>query len=264
MLSGILLGIFVGLIMGLTGAGGGILAVPALIYGMGLTLSDAKPIALIAVGLAALVGSIHGLKRGLVRYRAALLMVLVGLATVPLGVFTTALIGPVATGIIYVIVMMISGIRMLTAHRELDAENTQLTQPICPVSDVSGRFIWSQTSAAIVAAIGALAGFFTGLLGVGGGFVIVPALLAVSNLSLNSVVATSLTVITLNAIVTVSLTLHEGIPLTIPLWLFIGCAVIGLVIGRRLTTTVPDRWIRYAFSGLSFSIASVMLFQLID
>lgn len=59
MISGIVLGLLVGLIMGLTGAGGGILAIPALMYGMGVALTDARPVALIAVGLAALVGTFH-------------------------------------------------------------------------------------------------------------------------------------------------------------------------------------------------------------
>lgn len=262
MISGILLGILVGLIMGLTGAGGGILAVPALMYGMGLSPIQAKPVALIAVGLAAMVGTFHGVRNNLTRYRAALVMALAGLTTAPLGIFTAEHLGHSWIALIYIAVMMLSGARMLLSNREMEAENRELSRVICPVSDTSGRFIWTPITAVTILIIGAFAGFFTGLLGVGGGFIIVPALLAVSNLSLNNVVATSLMVIMLNSLVTVSLTLDDGIPLTIPIWLFVICAVVGLILGRLIVTRVSDNLIRYGFSALSFLVAAVMLFQI--
>ena len=63
-----ILGALVGLLLGLTGAGGGILAIPALTLGVGWTLVEATPVALLAVGVAASVGAIDGLRKGLVRY----------------------------------------------------------------------------------------------------------------------------------------------------------------------------------------------------
>src|SRR3954466_2043942 len=79
------LGIAIGAVMGLTGAGGGILAVPALVFFAGLSLADAAPVALTAVAMAGLVGTIEGLKRRLVRYRAALFMGAIGMGVAPLG-----------------------------------------------------------------------------------------------------------------------------------------------------------------------------------
>ena len=81
------LGVLMGLVMGLTGAGGGILGVPALVLGLGLTMTQAAPVSLFAVGAAAAVGAIDGLRHGLVRYRAALLIALLGALFSPLGVF---------------------------------------------------------------------------------------------------------------------------------------------------------------------------------
>lgn len=263
MISGILLGICVGLIMGLTGAGGGILAVPALMFAMGLTLLAAKPVALIAVGAAALVGTFHGLRQGLVRYRAALTMALAGLVTAPLGVWSAALLHPTVVSVIFIVVMIISGVRMLLSSRELSAENQQLGRVLCPISDTSGRFIWTRVSTLIILMIGAAAGFFTGLLGVGGGFIIVPALLALSNISLNSAVATSLMVITLNALITLTLTLDAGIALSIPLWAFVICTLAGLSLGRLLVNHIPESFIRYGFSALSFTVAAAMLVTII-
>ena len=75
----LILGIVVGAVLGLTGAGGGILAVPALVSGMGWSMQQAAPVALIAVAGGAALGAVEGLKKGLVRYKAALVMVISGL-----------------------------------------------------------------------------------------------------------------------------------------------------------------------------------------
>ncbi|HGM8047834.1 TPA: TSUP family transporter, partial [Pseudomonas aeruginosa] len=65
------LGLLVGIVLALTGAGGGILTVPLLVFVMGLGLPQAAPIGLLAVGLAAWVGAVIGLREGIVRYKAA-------------------------------------------------------------------------------------------------------------------------------------------------------------------------------------------------
>ena len=75
----LILGILVGGVMGVTGAGGGILAVPALVGGLGWTVQQAAPVALIAVASGASIGALDGLRRGQVRYRAAILMAVVGI-----------------------------------------------------------------------------------------------------------------------------------------------------------------------------------------
>ena len=62
------LGAIIGAILALTGAGGGILAVPLLVFGLGLSMVEAAPIGLLAVGLAASVGAVLGLRQGIVRY----------------------------------------------------------------------------------------------------------------------------------------------------------------------------------------------------
>lgn len=86
LLAGVL-GLLMGLVMGLTGAGGGILGVPALVLGLGLSMTQAAPVSLLAVGAAAAVGALDGLRHRLVRYRAALLIALLGALFSPVGVF---------------------------------------------------------------------------------------------------------------------------------------------------------------------------------
>ena len=81
------LGVVVGIMMGLTGAGGGILAVPLLVFGVQLTVAEAGPIGLLAVGISATLGTLIGLKGNIVRYRAALLVAGAGILMAPLGVW---------------------------------------------------------------------------------------------------------------------------------------------------------------------------------
>ena len=71
--------------MGLTGAGGGILAVPVLVAGMHWSMQQAAPVALIAVAAGAAVGAIDGFKHGLVRYKAAILMAVCGVPMTRVG-----------------------------------------------------------------------------------------------------------------------------------------------------------------------------------
>lgn len=81
------LGLLVGIVLALTGAGGGILTVPLLVFVMGLGLPQAAPIGLLAVGLAAWVGAVIGLREGIVRYKAAVLMAFCGMLLAPAGVW---------------------------------------------------------------------------------------------------------------------------------------------------------------------------------
>ena len=81
------LGGLVGLVLGLSGAGGGVIAVPLLVFGLNLPMQAAAPVGLIAVGLAAGIGAALGLREGIVRYRAAALIGLFGMLVAPLGVW---------------------------------------------------------------------------------------------------------------------------------------------------------------------------------
>src|SRR5690554_6488072 len=87
MLVGSILGFIIGVVLGLTGAGGGIFAVPALVFGLGMDIQTAAPVALMAVGMAAALGALHGLRHGIVRYRAAFVLAASGSLTAPLGIW---------------------------------------------------------------------------------------------------------------------------------------------------------------------------------
>src|SRR5690242_5540384 len=109
----VILGVIVGAVLGLTGAGGSILAVPLLMFGLGWTLPQAAPVALLAVCASATFGTIVAWDVTHVRYRAAALMGVVALFTAPLGVTTASLLPlPLLTGL-FALVLGYVGVRML-------------------------------------------------------------------------------------------------------------------------------------------------------
>ena len=100
-----LLGSLTGLTLALTGAGGAILAVPLLIFGLHLTVAEAAPIALLAVCLSAAMGAMIALINGKVRYRAAGLMAIIGACAAPAGIWLAQKLPNAPLTILFAIVL---------------------------------------------------------------------------------------------------------------------------------------------------------------
>lgn len=170
MLLASVLGVLMGLVMGLTGAGGGILGVPALVLGLGLTMTQAAPVSLLAVGAAAAVGAIDGLRHGLVRYRAALLIALLGALFSPLGVFVAhQLSEPVLMGLFSALMVLVAWRMLQREKREAgpsDHGAASWGQKNCMLNQQTGRLAWTAKCSATLAALGAVTGAVSGLLGV--------------------------------------------------------------------------------------------------
>jgi uncharacterized membrane protein YfcA len=260
MLTASLLGIAIGIVMGLTGAGGGILAVPALTVVLGFDLPTAAPVALVAVGLAALLGAIDGLRRGLVRYKAATLMAVVGGIVSPLGIWVAARVPGPWLLILFGLVMIYVACRgFQQACRPARLPDGYCDDKVCMLSPASGKLIWNGRSGMTLAAIGAASGFFTGLLGVGGGFIIVPALQRYSNVSMHGIVSTSLMVIGLVSAVTVGHAISQGLQWPAVLTWFVVFALVGMLAGRALSPHMPARALRAAFAAVCLVVAVIML-----
>jgi uncharacterized membrane protein YfcA len=215
------LGIVVGLVLGLTGAGGSIFAVPLLMGGMDWDLSRAAPVALLAVCAAAALGTFAAWDVRYVRYRAAMLMASTGLLAAPLGLAAGQELPVNVLTALFAVVLVWAASRMFRQARRAPieagvvrasatAQAAEPGQPICRLSRETSRFIWTRSCALLIAGAGAVTGFLAGLLGVGGGFVIVPALRAATQLSMHSAVATSLMAIALTSGGTVAVSLWQG------------------------------------------------------
>jgi len=262
----IALGVVVGLVLGLTGAGGSILASPLLMAGLGWSLPQTEPIALLAVCAAATFGTIVAWDETHVRWRAALLMAGAGFLTAPLGV-KAAWVMPVDTlTLVFAAVLALVALRMgwqaLRAPAETAVVRATVSGDALPSQgglvrlNAKGRIDWDARGAGVLALIGAFTGLVAGLLGVGGGFVIVPALRYVSALSMHSVIATSLMTIALTSAGAVVATLSQGFPIP---WLvalpFVAGALIGMLIGRKVAPRIAGPRLQQGFAVVMLLVA---------
>ncbi len=256
-----ILGVLVGIVLGLTGAGGGILAVPALIAGMGWSMQQASPVALLAVACGAIAAVMDAWEKKLIYLKEA---ILIGIAAIPfsaLGVRLAHILPQQILKGIFALVLLFVGLRSLNKHFSVMWKKRPLStqKPInTTISDDENA-----PSLNTSAAIGAIAGLLSGMLGVGGGFIIVPMLNKFSTLPAQKIVATSLMVIALISISSVINAMLYGI--TLPLKetsAFVLAVVIGALIGRKLIVFCNEKMIQMIFSLLLISVATSMMISL--
>ncbi len=262
-----LLGIVVGLVLGLTGAGGSILAVPLLMAALAWPMTQAVPVALLSVSAAAALGSYMAWRKSYVRYRAAMVMAASGVCTSQLGLFAAGRLPQSKLLLIFAAVLGVVALRMFVqawrvpkdsevVRAAVEGDGEHAHGPICRLHPVTGRIIWTRASAVVIAVIGAAAGFLSGLLGVGGGFVIVPSLRLATPLSMHSAVATSLMAIALTSLGTVGAALLQGraLPLMVALP-FIGGALLGMLGGHALAPRIAGPRLQQGFALLMLVVA---------
>ncbi len=253
------LGACVGLILGLTGAGGAIMAVPLLVFGLHLQVSQAAPIALLAVGLSAALGAALGLRKGQVRYRAAGFMAVTGILVSPLGLWAARRLPNAPLAIIFAGVLGMVAWRMWNQGAKPAAAQAAPRTPPCQLNASTGRLRWTAPCARALTGAGLIAGFLSGLLGVGGGFVIVPALRRATDLSMQAIVGTSLAVIALvsaSGVVAAAAGGHLDWRIAAP---FTAAAVLGMLAGRRVADRFPPRRLQQSFALFAGVVAAAML-----
>ena len=263
MLNGGLLGLAIGAILGLTGAGGGIFAVPALVIGLDMDMRAAAPVALTAVGMAAGLGTLQGLRQGIVRYKAATVLAATGAITAPLGIKLAHWLPVSWLNLIFVIIMLVVAYRMAMSSRSggADDELAMERPAVCKVSTETGRFIWDWRTAATLASIGAVTGLFTGMLGVGGGFIIVPALSYFTELRMHSIVATSLMVVALLSTLTIFAAGSQGAAFTATAWAFVAASLAGMAVARLAANRIPAKVLQRIFAVACVAVAAIMLMR---
>ena len=172
--------IAIGISLGLLGSGGSILTVPVLVYLIGQDEKVAIAGSLFIVGSIALAGSLQFLRAGLIQWRSVAVFGIPGMAGTWFGAFLAGWISGITQLALFAIVMLLASWLML---RPPDLES----------ADAAQRATWK------IAVDGLIVGVITGLVGVGGGFLLVPALVLLGGLTMRQAVATSLVVIALKS-----------------------------------------------------------------
>ncbi|MGB3851870.1 MAG: sulfite exporter TauE/SafE family protein [Tunicatimonas sp.] len=255
-LIGYIAAIIIGFTLGLIGGGGSILTVPALVYLVGIDPVLSTAYSLFIVGAAALVGSFNYMRRGLVSYKTALVFAIPSLAAVfltrrwivpaipdPLlqwGDF--ALAKDTAVMVFFAIIMMLASFSMIRSGK--------------PQPENSDRIHYNYP---LILLEGGIVGILTGLVGAGGGFLIIPALVLLAKLPMKLAIGTSLLIIAAKSLI--GFTGDIGVqPINWSfLLIFAAIAVAGIIAGTYVSRFVPAQKLKSGFGWFVLVMAGYIL-----
>lgn len=254
------LGFLIGLSLGALGGGGSILAVPVLVYGAGQGARAATATSLFLVGIASLVGMAAHWRAGRVRVAQGAVFGLCGIGGSLAGSLVNKQLDPDLLLLLFSGLVLMAAWRMLTAcptctkageAREMATADTDIDTDTL----VATRRTVDARTAMLVLAAGTSVGFLTGVFGVGGGFVIVPALALVLKLPMPEAIGTSLLVIVINSAValttrlaTTSIDWEVTLPFTI-------AAIAGVLTGGKVADRLDPQGSLRWFAALLVAVA---------
>jgi uncharacterized membrane protein YfcA len=247
----IVLGLAIGALLGLLGGGGSILAVPALVYAAGQDLPQAVATSLLVVGITAIIALLPRIRSRQIAWRIALIFGAAGAATAVAGAAVNRVLPEDVVLGLFALLMVGAGLRLL--------QETQATGAACAVD--GGRIDWRRCLPRTLAG-GLVVGFLTGLLGVGGGFLIIPVLVLVLGLSMETAIGTSLVIVAVNS--AAGFAAHAGdTPLDVPVVsAFTVAAVATALAVGRLATRLDAARLRRWFAYLVLVLAAGILVQI--
>jgi uncharacterized membrane protein YfcA len=256
------LGFAIGFALGALGGGGSILAVPALVYAAGQGARGATTTSLLVVAGAAAFGLVGHWRAGRVRWASGLVFGLVGIGGSLLGTELNRRLDERALLAAFSLLILVAAWRMLTGCPGCTEAGDRESGFAQPGHDGADRTIVLTRTAPLtgrrliaVAAAGTAVGFLTGLFGVGGGFVIVPALTLTLGFTMPEAIGTSLLVITINALVALAARGGPGAvdwPVALP---FSIAALAGVATGVRAADRLPARTLLRWFTALLVAVA---------
>lgn len=245
------LGVGVGISLGLLGGGGSILAVPALVYLLGRSVHEAVPASLLVVGSASATGAISYLRTGTVPWRTATLFGIVGMGGSFAGAYLNHRLADDALLLGFALLMTAAAVTMLRQAPAMQACHSEET------CDEMWRRRWG-----LVAGAGIGAGFLTGLFGVGGGFIIVPALVLLLKLPMRAAIGASLVIIVINSaarlLAHLSIIGEAGNPVSAA---FAAGGIVGAAGGERLAQRTAGERLMRGFAYLVLAVAMFVFAQ---
>lgn len=262
-------GSLVGFSLGLTGGGGSIFAVPLLMYGLGMPSKEAMGVSLAAVGATALLGMLLRHRAGEVELTTGLVFSAAGMLGTPAGTYLRKLMPEHLLLGLFVIVMLVVAARMWRKASRSGAEARALAEPTPPDEpgpacqrDPEGRLRLNSRCMRLLAVVGLATGVLSGLFGVGGGFVIVPALVFFSGMGIHRAVATSLLVIALIGAAGVVAHVAAGgaMPLAVTAW-FVAGGLAGMLGGVALGRRISGPRLQQVFAIAIVAVAAYVVLR---
>ena len=265
----VIAGALIGLSLGALGGGGSILAVPVLVYALGQSPAQATTGSLVVVGVTALIGAITAYRAGNVLLGRGVAFGLVAIGGAAVGAKASALVSEAVLLAAFAMLMLVVGglmaVRQVRAHRasshqEGDAKDgtRHVRGPTLddPIISFSPTFACQCPRALKVLITATMVGLLTGFLGVGGGFLVVPALLLALALPMEYAAGTSLVVITLTSAAALAVRASVG---SAPDWdlvlVLTAVAALGGFLGARLADRIDPHRLSAAFTVLVLVVA---------
>jgi uncharacterized membrane protein YfcA len=237
-----LLAAIIGLALGLLGGGGSILTLPMLVYVLGVDAKEAIASSLFVVGITSVAGVLGHARAGNVRWRIGLLFGVAGMAGAAAGGELAHYIAASVLLILFAVMMLLTAAAMMRGRRK-------------PAADAPGHVV--SVPKAIV--LGVAVGVISGLVGAGGGFLVVPALVLIGGLGMAEAVGTSLLVIAMQSLAGfASHARHTALHMDL-LLVIAAAAVAGSIVGIRLARHARPATLRRAFGWLVLAMGVFLL-----
>jgi len=255
MLMTLALSIVIGLMLGLLGGGGSILTVPMLVYVLHVEPKVAIVISFVVVGISSVMALIPHARQRAVCWKSGALFGLAGMTGAFGGGRLAVHFSNAWLMTLFGLISLVVGLLMLWRHRNIGASHTtQASINICPVKTPVLRLLFD----------GFFVGGLTGMVGVGGGFLIVPALNLWVGLPMQGAIGTSLLVITMNAGAgLLGYSQHVMPEVSLTTWVASG-AVIGSLFGAWASSHIRPTALRKVFGMLVITIAFYVLSQTLN
>lgn len=253
---GFALATVIGISLGLIGGGGSILTLPILVYLLGFNPVLSTAYSLFIVGSTSLIGSFNYMKKGLVNYRTAIIFAIPSfiavfltrkylMPAIPEELFTLGgmvITKDLAIMVLFALVMLMASYSMITDNKPESDENAAL-----------------KYNYPLIAAEGLVVGTLTGVVGAGGGFLIIPALVLLVRLPMKMAVGTSLLIIAAKSLIGFVGDLGNQVIDWNFLLIFTGLSIVGIFIGTYLTKFIPGGKLKKSFGWFVLIMAVYIL-----
>ena len=234
---------------------------PLLIYGLEYEFREAVAASLFIVGVTSLFGALAQFRSGRILWGAAVILGIGGIIAAPLGSYAGSLMPERLGMILFAVLMIFVAVWTLGANRA-GWIDIPLGWAACPISPTKDRPDFTLTCSGKLLIAGIVTGLLSGMFGVGGGFVIVPALIAVTSIDLNRALSTSLLaifIVSCSALASNYQHLNSEL-LPSGAVFFIG-ALVGMIVGLRVRNKIPETFTRKIFVVALFAASAVTIYK---